>query len=287
MVSKIWINLKSLEFSVFNMSGNVAIVTGASSGIGLAVSKMLVMKGFSVVLVARNGEKLKSLVSQVFTGYDVLPVKADLTSLSEIRNLVNETLKRYSKVDVLINNAGIGVSGPLQEMNDEQIERVILTNFSAPVFLTKEILPIMIGNKSGCIVNVSSLAAFVPIPWMGLYAATKAALKALTDSWRIEFKPYNIRVIGVYPGYVKTNFSVNTMRTPTAQKLINVDKTVGPVLQPEDVAKKIVNAIIRGFNGDLFIGLSYRIAYNIAMHAPSLVRWYSERLYKRRLLSNL
>lgn len=264
----------------------VAIVTGASSGIGLAVSRMLVMKDFSVVLVSRNRERLMSLVSQVFAGYDVLPVKADLTNLSDIKSLVGETLDRYSKVDVLINNAGIGVSGPLQEMNVEQIERVISTNFSGPVFLTREVLPIMINNKGGCIVNVSSLAAFVPIPWMGLYAATKAALKALTDSWRIEFKPYNIRVIGVYPGYVRTNFSANTIRTPTAQKLAHIDKTVGPVLEPEDVAKKIVNAVIGGFNGDVYIGLSYKLAHSVAMHLPNLVKWYSERLYKR-LLSNL
>ncbi len=268
------------------MNNQVAIVTGASSGIGLAVARTLAINGFSVVLASRNIEKLKSLVQELFTGYDVLPIKMDLRNLSDVKNLVNEVLNKYSKVDVLINNAGIGISGPLQEMKDEQIETIVMVNFLGPVILTKEILPIMIDNKSGCIVNVSSLAAFVPIPWMGLYAATKAALKAITDSWRIEFKPYNVRVIGVYPGYVKTNFSTNTIRTPSAQKLAYINKTVGPVLQPEDVAKKIVDSIIRGFNGDLYIGFSYKLAHNIAVHIPSLVKWYSERLYKR-MLRNL
>ncbi|MGC9164918.1 MAG: SDR family NAD(P)-dependent oxidoreductase [Thermoprotei archaeon] len=256
---------------------NVVIVTGASSGIGLAASKLLVKNGFSVVLASRNVEKLKSL----FSGENVLIVKTDVTKISDIKNLVSETISKFSKIDVLVNNAGIGISGPLYEMNDGEIEKVIATNLFGPIMLTKEVLPIMIRNNGGCIVNVSSLAAFVPVPWMSIYAATKAALKVLTDSWRIEFKPYNIRVIGVYPGYVKTSFSANTIRTPTAQKLINVDKTIGPVLQPETIARKIVDSIMRGANNDLYIGLPYRVAHEIAVHMPSLVRWYSERLYER------
>lgn len=256
---------------------SVAIVTGASSGIGFAISKLLIENGFSVVLASRNTEKLRSL----FPNENILIVKTDITKSSDIKNLVSETITKYSKIDVLVNNAGIGISGPLQEMDEKQIEIVVATNLLGPIMITKEVLPIMINNNGGCIVNVSSLAAFVPIPWMGIYAATKAALKVLTDSWRIEFRPYNIRVIGVYPGYVKTNFHANTIRTPTAQKLIDVNKTAGPVLQPEAVARKIVDSIIKGSNDDIYVGIPYRLAHEIAIHMPSLVRWYSERLYKR------
>ncbi|MEM3833009.1 MAG: SDR family oxidoreductase [Thermoprotei archaeon] len=256
---------------------NVVIVTGASSGIGLATSKLLVENGFSVVLASRNVEKLRSL----FSNEDVLIVKTDITKISDVKELISETISRYSKIDVLVNNAGIGISGPLYEMDYDQIEKVIATNLLGPIILTKEVLPIMIRNNGGCIVNVSSLAAFVPVPWMSIYAATKAALKILTDSWRIEFKPYNIRVIGVYPGYVKTGFSANTIRTPTAQKLISVDKNVGPILQPETVARKIADSIIKGANSDLYISLPYKVAHEIAVHMPGFVKWYSERLYKR------
>ena len=269
-------------------SKKVAIVTGATSGVGLAVSQLLVKRGFSVVVVGRNEERLKTLTSQVFSDYDVLAVRADLTNPLDVRGLVKEVLSRYSRIDVLVNNAGISICGPLQEMANEDIEKVIATNFLAPVLLTKEVLPSMISGNGGCIVNVSSLVAFIPRPWIGLYAATKAALKVITDSWRIEFKPYNIRVIGVYPPrIIGTDFLTrNTIRTPTAKRLAYVDKLGGPIMKREEVAEKIVNAIISGFNGDLFINLSTKIVHDIAIHLPNLVKWYVERSHKR-LLRNI
>jgi short-subunit dehydrogenase len=271
-----------------NEGKKVAIVTGATSGIGLAIAQLLVKRSFSVVLVGRNEDKLKEIRSQLFSGYDVLAVRADVSNPQDVKNIVKATLRIYSKVDVLVNNAAINICGPLQELADEDIEKIIATNFLAPVLLAKEVLPIMISRNNGCIVNVSSLIAFIPRPWMEFYAATKAALKVVTDSWRIEFKPYNIRVIGVYPPrIVGTDFYTrNTTTTPTANKFAYIDKLgIMISVKREEVAKKIVDAISSGFNGDLFINLSTKIAHSIAIHLPSIIKWYLERSH-RRLLSS-
>jgi Short-chain dehydrogenases of various substrate specificities len=180
----------------------------------------------------------------------------------------------------LINNAGAGVYGPLNELNEEDIVRIINLNYIAPILLTKGFLNDL-ARERGCVVNVISLAAHIPIPWLGIYTSTKAALANITDSLRIELKPLGIRVIGVYPGYMRTNFFSNTIASPTASRAR--ENPMGPVLDPAYVAREIANKVDNpNFNGDVVPGTAYRIASVFARPLYPLIRYYVGRWFSRK-----
>lgn len=181
----------------------VWFVTGASKGFGRSLVKQLLSKGYKVAATSRNIDDLR----KVATGDNFLPLSVDLTTESSIQAAVKETISRFGRIDVLVNNAGYGQVGSIEELSDAESR----SNFDVNVFgllnVTRSILPYMRAQQSGQIFNISSIAGFIgTFPGFGIYCATKFAVDGLSESLATEVKPFGISVTIVSPGYFRTDF---------------------------------------------------------------------------------
>lgn len=189
------------------LAGQIVIITGASSGIGAATARRLVRGGARVVIAARRAERLDTLARDLDpTGSRVLVVAGDVTSDADRRKLVEAALKKFGRIDALVNNAGYGTRGPVEIVPIEAIRENFETNVFALVALTQLVLPLMRAQGSGCIVNIGSVAGRIARPLSSIYDATKHALEALTDGLRGEMKPFGVRVTLIRPGFILTEF---------------------------------------------------------------------------------
>ncbi len=266
------------------MSEKYAIITGASSGIGLELSRELAKERYDLILIARRKEKLRELSETLSKQYSVSVnyIDFDLTKINEINYLVNRILNITRKIDLLINNAGAGIYGPLQALRDEDIVNIINLNYVAPILLTKKLLQYII-ERRGCIVNIVSVAAYIPMPKLEIYSSTKAALSIFTRALRIELKPYGVRVIGVYPGYVDTSFHINTIKALDKEILKRPNRIL--VIRPEHVAKEVVKKIKdKNFNDDIIVSRIYLLPTLLATRLPELVEFYIEHKYHKEFL---
>jgi short-subunit dehydrogenase len=186
----------------------VILITGASSGIGAATALYFAQRGYRVVMAARRLERLDEQASVIKNnGGEALAIEVDVSSSEQIQELVERTLKNYSRIDVLFNNAGFGRMRWLEKLDFEaDIESQLQVNLHGAIRTTKAVIPTMIAQRSGHIINMSSVAGYIAPPTYTIYAATKFGLRGFTDALRREMYHYNIRVSGIYPGPVKTEF---------------------------------------------------------------------------------
>ncbi len=265
-----------------------ALVTGASSGLGRDIAIELAMKGFHVVLCSRNSLALQEVRDHISgLGRDSSIETIDLSNIDETVSRIQELLNKYRNMEIIVNNAGAGIYGPIVEYQDRDIVNIINLNYVSPVIITKYGLAHMIrmGIK-GAIVNVSSLIVYTPIPWFSIYTSTKTALKGFTDSIRIEAKPYGIRVIGVYPGYVETSFHRNLIRTKSGEKIGDSGIPRNPLVPRHSsryVARYVVGKILdEDFNGDVVIGFRYKLLRILAiLFSPLIYRSLESSFIKR------
>jgi len=188
-------------------TSEVAIVTGASAGIGAAVARRLAQDGFQVVLAARREDRLRELEQAIRAqGGGALAVPTDITRPEDCQNLVGKTTAAFGRIDVLVNNAGFGYRAPLELTPVDAIRRNFETNLFGPITLTQLVIPIMREQRGGCVINMSSLAGRIARPLSSVYDATKHALEAISDGLRAELAPFGIRVIVIEPGFIKTEF---------------------------------------------------------------------------------
>lgn len=185
----------------------VAIVTGASHGIGRAIAQRLARMGATVVLAARTVSRLEELKREIHAeGGRALVVPTDLRQPEQIEHLIQQTLEQLGKIDILVNNAGVGVFGrPLHETSLESWDEIMDTNLRAVFVAMRAVAPHMIERRTGYIVNISSLAAHNPVPNGAAYAASKWALNGMSISAAEELRAHGIRVSLVCPGSVDTN----------------------------------------------------------------------------------
>ena len=189
------------------LAGQVVIVTGASSGIGEATARRLAKAGAKVVLSARREEKLTALAREFDpAGANVFAVAGDITSESDRQQLVAATLRKFGRIDALVNNAGYGTRGALEMVPIEAIRKNFETNVFSLLALTQLMVPHMRERGSGCIVNIGSVAGRIARPLSSIYDATKHALEAFTDGLRGELQPFGVRVTLIRPGFIKTEF---------------------------------------------------------------------------------
>lgn len=189
------------------LANQVVIVTGASSGIGEATARRVVRGGARVVITARRQERLDALARELDpTGANVLAVAGDITSDSDRRKLVFAALARFGRIDALVNNAGYGTRGPVEIVPVELIRQNYETNLFSLIALTQLVLPQMRARRSGCIVNIGSVAGKIARPLSSIYDSTKHALEAITDGLRGEMKPFGVRVSLIRPGFITTEF---------------------------------------------------------------------------------
>lgn len=216
----------------------IVIVTGASEGIGLAMAKALSQAGAKVVMAARSADKLKELEKELL---GTLAVPTDLRKLEDIKNLTQKTIEKFGRIDILINNAGQGIYGALENIKIEDLKQVMDLNLYAVIETMQAVIPHMRKLGGGMIVNVSSQVSRMYIPGLSAYAATKYALNAITYTARQELAADKIIVSTIYPNMTATNFGQNSVgRRP------DFSRRPGPmpdVDQPEAVAAKIMELI--------------------------------------------
>src|SRR5579863_1557966 len=185
---------------------STALVTGGTSGIGLATARKLAQLGIHVLLVGRNTERGKKAVDEIRgAGGTADFISSDLHDASSAREVAKKAVKLGDgRVDILINNAGIYPFGPTHEMTEEQFDQVFSLNVKAAYFLVAELAPLMAGRGKGAIVNLSTMVADYGAPGMSLYGSSKAAINLLTKTWAAEYGPKGVRVNAVSPGPTRT-----------------------------------------------------------------------------------
>lgn len=229
------------------MQTRVIIVTGASTGIGAATAELFARQGWAVVLAARSRDKLQKLAADITAaGGKALAVPTDVTVKSDIENLVQKTIAEFGRIDVLINNAGVGISGTLDTVDLEKLQYVFALNVFAPLALLQAVAAVMKAQHDGVIVNVSSIVESTPVIYTAGYGASKAALSYLSNSAAIELAAYGIDVIKVVPGNTETEFEHNKLRAGQFVSKDAILKKVGAFapVKSEVVAQSIWDAVI-------------------------------------------
>jgi short-subunit dehydrogenase len=218
----------------------VAIVTGAGSGIGAATARLLAEAGSALALVGRTADKLAATAKNVA---DALPIAVDLSEPGAPGIVVDRTLQRWGRVDVLVNNAGTGALVPIDRTTDDVLLDAFRINAFAPIRLVALLWPTFLRQGSGCVVNVSSMATSDPFPGFTAYAAAKSALESLTRSIMNEGGEHGMRAYNVAPGAVETPL----LRANFDTQQLPPERT----LDPADVARVIVACIERRRDSDL------------------------------------
>ena len=189
------------------LTGQVIIVTGASSGIGEATARRLVRGGARVGLSARRADRLEALARELdSSGANVLAVAGDITNAADREKLVAATREKFGRIDGLVNNAGYGTRGPVELVPVDAVRKNFETNLFSLIALTQLVLPHLRERGDGCIVNIGSVAGKIARPLSSIYDSTKHALEAITDGLRGELKPFGVRVTLIRPGFILTEF---------------------------------------------------------------------------------
>lgn len=213
------------------LTGQVALVTGASRGIGRAISSSLAASGAHVVAVARNSRQLESLAAEISSaGGSATTIVADLAEERQIRDVFDRVARQLGRLDVLVNNAGIGIFGPLQDLDTADLDRVLAVNLRAPMLCCREALRLMIPQRSGYIINISSVVGFKGYVNQAAYTASKHGVMGLTKVLAAEAQPYGIRTSAVLPGGVDTDM--------VADARPDLDRNV--LLKPSDIAQTVL-----------------------------------------------
>ena len=188
----------------------VVLITGGSTGIGKATGQLLQSKNYTVIGTSRSPER-----------YDSHPfplIQMDLHDELSIQKAVDSVISKYGQIDVLVNNAGKGIAGPVEETPLKEIRSVFETNFVGATAVIQCVIPVMRKHNKGKVINITSIAGYSGLPFRGVYSATKSALHMLTESLRLELKPTNIQFCTLAPGDVATNISQGRYHVPVSDK---------------------------------------------------------------------
>jgi NADP-dependent 3-hydroxy acid dehydrogenase YdfG len=225
-----------------NIEGKVVVITGASSGLGEATARLLCAQGASVVLGARRVERLLSLVDELTaSGGKATALATDVIHCEQVQRLVDTAVQTYGRIDVLINNAGLMPQSPLERLKMDEWNQMIDVNIKGVLYGIAAALPYMKQQKAGHIINVSSVAGHKVWPGGAVYAATKFAVRALSEGLRQEAKPYNIRTTVISPGAVATEL-LNTISEPDVAEAVR-KRTAQIAIPAESFARVVAFAI--------------------------------------------
>jgi short-subunit dehydrogenase len=257
------------------MNGKVVAVTGASMGIGEAIAKLFADEGASVVLLSRDvtrGEAARLRVGHIER---TLALACDVRSREEIDRALAATLAKFGRLDVWVNNAGIGIRDLVANMDMAACRELFETNFFGAVACLQAAVPAMRKAGGGTIINISSVAGHVPVPYMGAYSATKFALNAIGKAARVELKRDNIKVLTVCPGYVKTDFGTHLV----TNKVGNIRPQSVKGISVERVARATYDGY-RKRKREVIVPWTMIPAVKLYQLMPGLVEWVMGRMMK-------
>lgn len=205
--------------------GKVVLITGGSSGIGKAIGDFLFHKGFTVYGTSRNPEKVSNSLFPL--------IALDVREVASIQSAVATIIQEAGRLDIVINNAGVGITGPLEEIPMDEIKNNFETNFFGPIEVMKAALPQMRAQQSGLIINITSIAGYMGLPYRSVYSASKGALELITEALRMEVKSFGIQITNVAPGDFATNIAAGRFHAPVVQGSA-YEKVYAGVLQTMD-----------------------------------------------------
>jgi NAD(P)-dependent dehydrogenase (short-subunit alcohol dehydrogenase family) len=219
--------------------GKVAIVTGAGGGVGKAISRRLSSEGCKVIMLGRDRSKLQKAASEIGNKKNTMTVIADITKEAEVLSAIDQTINSFDKIDILVNNAGIiNDPMPFHEMNEDQWDDLVETNLFGMFRMTKAVIPIMIKNGGGSIVNISSVLGIRSIPRVPLsvYAVTKAGVIMFTRSIAVEYGQHKIRCNCIAPSTIRSSIIEPYLQDEGAKKLLESTFPLRVIGEPEDIS---------------------------------------------------
>lgn len=261
----------------------VVLITGGSSGIGKSVGEYLQEKGYKVYGTSRNPNKYPNSKFPI--------IALDVTKVETITACVSEILQLENRIDVLVNNAGAGINGPIEEIPEEAIKHNFETNFFGPINVIKAVLPSMRQQNSGLIINITSIAGYMGLPFRGIYSASKGALELITEAFRMELRPFNIQMTNVAPGDYATNIAAGRYHAPVIENspykavyersLKMIDEHVDDGNDPKEIAEAIYKVI-----NTKVPRIHYKIGAFMQKFSIVLKRVLPDKVYERLLMNH-
>ena len=261
----------------------VVLITGGSSGIGKSIGAFLHHKGFIVYGTSRNPERIANSVFPL--------IALDVRDTESIQKAVTEVISKSGRIDVVINNAGVGITGPIEEIPTEEIKNNFETNLFGPIEVMKAVLPQMRQQKSGLIINITSIAGYMGLPYRGIYSASKGALELITEALRMEVKSFGIQITNVAPGDFATNIASgryhapllkdSAYEVPYGNTLKMMDEHVDSGSNPNEMAEAIYK-IIQNPNPKVH----YKVGVFMQKFSIILKRILPDTVYERMLMNH-
>ena len=244
-------------------SKKIAIVTGGGSGIGFAISEKFTQNGIETIIVGRDEKKLKQAEEKL--GELCHAMTCDVSDLSSIPGFISKVINQFGQIDVLVNNAGINMKKEFQDVTDEDFQKVITTNLTAVFAISREVVKQMLKQKSGSIINISSMAAQYGLPKVIAYSASKTAIDGMTRAMAVELSPKGIRVNAIAPGFIITEMTDKALNSDPERKAKVFGRTpMGHMGQPSDIgdaalflasdAAKYITGVVLPVDGGNSIG---------------------------------
>jgi short-subunit dehydrogenase len=261
----------------------VVLITGGSSGIGKSIGEFLHTNEFIVYGTSRNPERIQGSVFPL--------IALDVRNVQSIQNVVQEIISKSGRIDIVINNAGVGITGPIEEIPTEEIKNNFETNLFGPIEVMKAVLPQMRIQNSGLIINITSIAGYMGLPYRGIYSASKGALELITEALRMEVKSFGIHITNVAPGDFATNIATGRFHAPLIKgsayeipygnTLKTMDEHVDSGSNPNQMAEAIYK-IIQNPNPKIH----YKVGAFMQKFSIVLKRILPDKVYEKMLMNH-
>jgi short-subunit dehydrogenase len=254
--------------------GKVVVVTGASMGIGEAIAQLFSDQGASVVMLSRDAGRVEAARGRVGHGERTVAMACDVRHREDVERTIGLTLHHFQRIDVWVNNAGHGLLDSVEQMDMAACREMFDTNFFGAVAAMQAVIPAMRKQGGGTIINISSVAGHIPIPFHAAYSATKFALNAIGKAGGVELKKDEIHVLTVCPGYVRTAFGENAIRG-------NELKRVRPGSVKGITAERVARATLRGYlkkKREVIVPWTMYVPQKIYQIFPGVVEWAMGRM---------
>lgn len=214
----------------------VAIITGGGSGLGFAIAEKFIQHGITTIIAGRDKAKLDTAKEKLGTLCYAMP--CDVSNLSSVPEFIVDVIKQFGQIDILINNAGINMKKEFTDVTDEDFQKIITTNLTAVFSISREVVKQMLVQQSGCIINISSMAAQYGLPKVIAYTASKTAIDGMTRAMAVELSPKGIRVNAIAPGFIYSEMTAKALDSDPERKAKVFGRTpMGIMGQPADIGE--------------------------------------------------